>query len=76
MLVAPQMVVQALMQFKDEITTPNHERTQAGHDMRLKALVLALRSSLELPFPDDPQTFEFHLIGRKPEYPDRTPKAS
>ena len=65
-LVAPQRVIQALMEFHDEIRISNMSRSQAGHDNRLKALVLALRESLDLPFADDPSTFQFHLIGRKP----------
>jgi hypothetical protein len=65
-LVAPQGVVQVLMEFHDEIKIANPTRTQEGHDKRLTALVLTIRASLELPFPDDPTTFRFHLVGRKP----------
>lgn len=64
-LVAPQAVVQSLMDFHDEIKISNRNRTQEGHDKRLNELVLALRKSLELPTVDDPTTFRFHLIGRK-----------
>ena len=65
-LVAPQKVVQAVMAFHDEVKFSNPSATQEGHDQRLKELVLALRESLELPSPDDPKTFAFHLVGRKP----------
>lgn len=66
-LVAPQPVVRALMEFHNEIRISNEARTQQGHDRNLNALVLALRESLELPFKDDSTTFQFHLVGRKPQ---------
>jgi len=65
-LVAPQNVVAAVMAFHDEVKFSNRNQTPEGHDRRLNELVLAVRKSLELPFPDDPKTFKFHLIGRKP----------
>jgi hypothetical protein len=65
-LVAPQNVVAALMAFHDEIKISNPHRTLDGHDKRLNELVLAIRKSLELPYSDDPKTFKFHLVGRKP----------
>jgi hypothetical protein len=65
-LVAPQKVVQALMAFHDEIKVSNSKRTQDAHDRLLIELILAIRESLELPFSDNPATFNFHLIGRKP----------
>ena len=68
-LVAPQAVVQALMEFHDEIRVSNPTRTQEGHDKTLKTLILVIRASLDLPFSDDPVTFRFHLIGRKPPGP-------
>ena len=67
-LVAPQKVVQAVMAFHDEIKISNPNRTQEGHDERLNELVLAIRESLELPFPDDSSTFRVHLVGRKPQF--------
>jgi hypothetical protein len=60
------------MAFHDEIKISNPNRTQEGHDERLNELVLAIRESLELPFPDDPSTFRVHLVGRKPEHLQRT----
>jgi hypothetical protein len=68
-LVAPQKVVQAVMAFHDEVKVSNPNRTQEGHDKKLTDLVLAIRASLELPFRDDPQTFLFHLVGRRPPDP-------
>jgi uncharacterized protein YigA (DUF484 family) len=65
-LVAPQEVVDAVMAFHDEIKFSNPNRTLDGHDRRLNELVLAIRKSLELPFPDNAKTFRFHLVGRKP----------
>lgn len=65
-LVAPQKVVRALMEFHDEIKVSNLKRTQEAHDRLLIELILAIRESLELPFSDDRETFNFHLIGRKP----------
>jgi hypothetical protein len=65
-LVAPQDVISALMTFHDEIKFSNHNRTLEKHDRLLKELLLAMRKSLELPFHDNPSSFDFHLIGTKP----------
>ena|SRR3972149_2817421 len=66
-LVAPQYVIEALMRFHDEVKFSNPNKSQEGHDRALKELLLAIRKSLELPFRDDPQTFDFHLIGSSPK---------
>ena len=66
-LVAPQYVIEALMRFHDEVKYSNPNKSQEGHDKTLKELLLAIRKSLELPFRDDPQTFDFHLIGSSPK---------
>ena len=66
-LVAPQYVIEALMQFHDEVKFSNPNKSQEGHDRALKKLLLAIRKSLELPFRDDPQTFNYHLIGSSPK---------
>ncbi len=66
-LVAPQNVIDSLMKFHDEIRISNPNRSQEGHDRALKELLLAIRKSLELPFRDDPQTFNFHLVGSLPK---------
>lgn len=65
-LVAPQEVIAALMDFHSEIKYSNANKTMEAHDHKLRTLLLAMRKSLNLPFKDDPQTFNFHLIGSKP----------
>lgn len=66
-LVAPQIVIDALLEFHAEIRHSNPNRTMEAHDRKLIKLLLELRKSLELPFKDDPTTFHFHLIGSKPK---------
>lgn len=66
-LVAPQYVIEALMRFHDEVKFSNPNKSSEGHDRALKELLLAIRQSLELPFRDDPATFNFHLIGSSPK---------
>lgn len=66
-LVAPQHVIEALMRFHDEVKFSNPNASQEGHDRALKILLLAIRKSLDLPFRDDPTTFDFHLIGSQPK---------
>ena len=66
-LVAHPRVINALMAFHDEVKFSNPNRTAEGHDRKLKDLLLAIRASLELPFVDDPDTFDFHLIGSRPK---------
>lgn len=65
-LVAPQNVISELMDFHDYVKFSNPEQTADGHDKKLKNLLLAMRKSLELPFKDDPKSFNFHLVGAKP----------
>jgi len=72
-LVAPQSVIRALMAFHQEVKFSNPNRTPAGHDEKLKKLLLEIRKSLELPFEDNPSTFHFHLVGAAP--PDDTCEA-
>ena len=62
-LVAPQYVIDALMAFHDEVKFTKTNRSEEGHDKKLKELLLAIRKSLDLPYKDDPSTFNFHLIG-------------
>jgi hypothetical protein len=62
-LVAPPEVVNAVMDFHDETCASNRERTQERHDRLLKALILRLRRSLDLPFADDETDLNFHLVG-------------
>jgi len=66
-LVAPQHVIKALMQFHDEVKFSNPNQSHEGHDRALKTLLLAIRKSSDLPFRDDPSTFDFHLIGSSPK---------
>ena len=66
-LVAPQEVIAALMVFHDEVKFSNTNQTQEGHDKKLNELLLCIRRSLELPFKDDSNTFNFHLIGSMPK---------
>ncbi len=66
-LVAPQYVIETLMRFHDEVKFSNPNKSPDGHDRALKELLLAIRKSLELPFRDNPKTFDFHLIGSSPK---------
>jgi hypothetical protein len=66
-LVAPQSVISALMDFHDEVKFSNPNKSVDNHDKKLKKLLLEMRKSLELPFEDDPSTFNFHLVGFKPK---------
>ena len=62
-LVAPQYVIDTLMTFHDEVKFTNPNPSRDGHDRKLKELLLAIRKSLDLPYKDNPNTFNFHLIG-------------
>jgi hypothetical protein len=63
-LVAPQRVVQALMEFHDEIKPTSIPKTQDRHDELLISLILEIRKSLGH-FNDDRRNFNFHLMGGK-----------
>lgn len=65
-LVAPQPVVTALMRFHHETRNSNPNKSLERHDQLLRDLVLELRRSLDLPFRDHPETFDFHLIAIRP----------
>lgn len=57
-LVAPQYVVSAAMAYyRDLSASPGHPTRH--HQRLLSDLILKLRESLELPFVDDPKTFDF-----------------
>jgi len=75
-LIAPQEVVQALMAFWDEIKIYNPAASHAGYIRCVNHLVLAIRRSLELPFRDDPKTFDFRLVGHEPTDADRNKTAA
>lgn len=64
-LVAPQPVIAALMEFHEEVRVSNPERSLELHDAKLVRLLLEIRKSLKLPFKDVPETFRFHLIGKR-----------
>jgi hypothetical protein len=62
-LVAPQTVIGALMAYYRELAggTVNRE----SRVKLLKRLILEIRKSLELPFDDDPKTFDFELVAAR-----------
>jgi hypothetical protein len=59
-LVAPQPVIDALMAYYRELASGTIDRERRVE--LLKRLVLEIRKSLELPFTDDPTTFDFELV--------------
>ncbi len=66
-LVAPQAVVSVLMEFHDYVKFSNKNQTQEEHDKLLKKLLLEIRKDIGISQKDNPETFNFHLIGRKPK---------
>lgn len=66
-LIAPQYVVTALMDFHNEIKYSNPSQTQAKHDRLLIRLLLLIRKDIGISVKDDPQSFNFHMIGRAPK---------
>ncbi|MDP2143702.1 MAG: hypothetical protein Q8J80_06165 [Gallionella sp.] len=60
-LAAPQNVINALMSFHNEVSSPN--RNIERHNELLKELLLAVRKDIGLAKGDDKNTFNFHLIG-------------
>jgi hypothetical protein len=60
-LVAPQPVIHSLMDYYRELASGTTNRPRRVE--LLKRLVLEIRKSLELPFDDDPNTFDFELVG-------------
>jgi len=66
-LVAPQLVVTSLMAYHDEVKFSNKNRSPEKHDRLLMNLLLAIRKDLSLSKKDNPETFNFHLIGSKPK---------
>jgi hypothetical protein len=65
-LVAPQSVVNVLMEFHDYVKFSNKDKTAEGHDKLLVKLLLEIRKDIGLSKKDNPETFNFHLIGSKP----------
>ena len=66
-LVAPQCVVNALMEFHDEVKFSNPNQTIEKHDLLLKRLLLAIRKDIGLAKKDREDSFGFHLIGSSPK---------
>jgi hypothetical protein len=66
-LVAPQNVVTALMNFHDGVKFSNQNRNPEDHDRLLKRLLLEIRKDIKIPISDNEKTFEFHLIGSRPQ---------
>lgn len=75
-LVAPQPVIDALMAYYRDLSnrTPDHHRRAK----LLNHLILEIRKSLELPFTDDPKTFDFELVAvtKGPDSEQRSPKST
>ena len=66
-LVAPQNVISALMELHNYVKFPNKNQTPEEHDRLLQKLLLEIRKDIGLSRKDDPNTFDFHLIGSKPK---------
>jgi hypothetical protein len=62
-LTAPQTVIKALFEFQDHIHVSNQNPSPQRHDELLSKLIFEIRSSLDLPFKDDPEEFHLRLIG-------------
>lgn len=58
LLFAPQAVIAAVNDFRDEISLSNTSRSQEEHDRLLAALLLAIRRDIGVSPGDDPDTFE------------------
>jgi hypothetical protein len=66
-LIASQQVINALMLLHDEIKVSNKDNfSLERHDRLLQDLVLAIREDIGLSKKDDPESFNFHLIGSNP----------
>lgn len=66
-LVAPQNVISALMELHNYVKFSNKNQTPEEHDRLLQKLLLEIRKDIGLSRKDDPNTFDFHLIGSKPK---------
>lgn len=69
LLVAPQMVITALDEFKSEIKISNPNKSLERHDAMLAALLLAIRKDMRISPADNPATFKALLwaSGVKPD---------
>jgi hypothetical protein len=66
-LVAPQYVVEALMDLHDEVKYNNPNRSLKNEQRLIIELMLAIRKDIGLTKKDNPLTFDFHLIGAAPK---------
>jgi hypothetical protein len=66
-LVAPQYVVESIMEFHNEIKFTNKNKDIDKHDVLLTKLILAIRKDIGLSKNDNDRTFNFHLIGKAPK---------
>ncbi len=58
LLVAPQSVIQALDEFKNEIKTSNPNKSLERHDRLLAALLVVIRKDVGISPVDDPASFK------------------
>jgi hypothetical protein len=66
-LVAPQRVIDALVDFHNEVRVSNPGKTRERHDELLVKLILAIRTDLDIRPPDNPDAFRFHLVASPPK---------
>jgi hypothetical protein len=67
-LVAPQEVINALMDFHNEIKFSNKNSFNLEtHDLLLRILLIKIRKDIKLDSKDKLDDFKFHLIGTKPK---------
>jgi len=67
-LVAPQEVINALMDFHNEIKFSNKDNySLERHDLLLRILLIKIRRDIKLDSKDKLEDFKFHLIGTRPK---------
>ena len=66
-LVAPQRVVRALVEFHDAIALHKRDLPKEQHDSLLRELLLAIRKDMRVTPSDNERTFLFRLIGQPPK---------
>lgn len=67
-IAAPQGVINALMDFHDEVKFSNRENfTIERHDKLLMCLLIEIRKDIGVYPKDNITTFKFHLIGSRPK---------
>lgn len=65
-LVAPQKVINALMEFHDHVKYSNQTKSPEKHDELLKKLLIEIRKDIGLSKKDKIKSLNFHLIGSFP----------